>query len=44
MKNQYRKVHDEIGYVKDTVSRAILNINKNEVFFYYSVRFFRRIG
>lgn len=31
MKNQYRKVHDEIGYVKDTVSGAILNINKNEV-------------
>ena len=31
MKNQYVKIHDEIGYVKDTISGAILNINKNEV-------------
>ncbi len=25
------KIHDEIGYVKDTNSGAILNINRNEV-------------
>tara|TARA_Y100000114_G_scaffold137778_1_gene140298 strand:- start:137 stop:367 length:231 start_codon:yes stop_codon:yes gene_type:complete len=31
MKNQYVKIQDEIGYVKDTISGAILNINKNEV-------------
>ena len=31
MKEQYMKIHDEIGYVKDTISGAILNINKNEV-------------
>ena len=29
MKNQYVKIHDEIGYVKDTKSGAILNINRN---------------
>ena len=31
MKNQYVKIHDEIGYVKDTNTGAILNINRNEV-------------
>ena len=31
MKKQYMKIHDEIGYVKDTNSGAILNINRNEV-------------
>ena len=31
MKEQYMKIHDEIGYVKDTNSGAILNINRNEV-------------
>ena len=31
MKEQYMKIHDEIGYVKDTKSGAILNINRNEV-------------
>ena len=31
MKNQYVKIQDEIGYVKDTNSGAILNINRNEV-------------
>ena len=25
------KIHDEIGYVKDTNTGAILNINRNEV-------------
>ena len=31
MKSQYVKIQDEIGYVKDTVSGAILNINRTEV-------------
>ena len=31
MKEQYMKIHDEIGYVKDTNTGAILNINRNEV-------------
>ena len=31
MKEQYMKIHDEIGYVNDTNTGAILNINRNEV-------------
>ena len=31
MRDQYVKIHDEIGYVKDTNTGAILNINRNEV-------------
>ena len=31
MKNHYIKIEDEVGYVKDKRTGAILNINRNEV-------------
>ena len=31
MRNEYIKIEDEVGYVKDTRTGAILNINRNEV-------------